>query len=93
VALFVLGVGVAGWYPLAQAGAYAALPGRSGTVLAVTQVLGAPVSIGLPVVTGMVAETAGLPACLALLGLAPLVALLIVPASAPDSGSRPDQPD
>lgn len=78
-ALFVLGVGVAGWYPLAQSAAYAVLPGRSGTVRAVIVALGAPVAVGLPVAVGWVGERFGITAAVGLLGLAPLMVLLVAP--------------
>lgn len=84
-ALFVVGCAAAGWYPLAQAGAYATLPGRSGAVRAVVTLFGAPFAIGLPLVVGGVAGVWGIAAAVGLLGLAPVAVLLLTPASAPAS--------
>lgn len=50
LAPFIMGIGVAPWFPLAQAQAYAALPGRSGTVGAL-QSLFAPLEIAAPALT------------------------------------------
>jgi len=77
-ALFVIGAGAAGWYPLAKAQAYQLLLGRSGTVRAVAQ-LGAPVEVALPLVVGTVAERFGITAGVSVLGLAPLLVLLALP--------------
>jgi predicted MFS family arabinose efflux permease len=77
-ALCVIGFGAAGWYPLAKAQAYAALPGRSGTVSAVAA-LGAPFEVGLPLVVGAVAARWGITAGVGLLGMAPLLVLVCIP--------------
>jgi len=75
LALGVIGLGAAGWYPIAQAQAYAQLPGRSGLVRAIMG-LGEPFEIVLPAVVGFLAGQFGLLAGLALLGSAPLLILL-----------------
>ena len=75
LALGVIGLGAAGWYPIAQAQAYAQLPGRSGLVRAMTG-LGEPFEIALPAIVGFLAGRFGLLAGLALLGSAPLLILL-----------------
>ncbi len=80
VALFVIHLGVAGWYPIAKAQAYDRQPGRSGTVRAVIG-LGAPFEVALPGLVGIVAGRFGALAGVALLGLAPLLILLLVPKS------------
>jgi predicted MFS family arabinose efflux permease len=77
-ALFVIGFGAAGWYPLAKAQAYAMLPGRSGTVLALAA-LGAPFEALLPVTVGVVAERWGIGVGIGVLGLAPLLVLACIP--------------
>ena len=78
LALFVIGLGVAGWYPIAKAEAYARLPGRSGMVRAVTD-LGRPFEVALPGIVGLVAGRFGVLAGVGLLGLAPVLILLLVP--------------
>src|SRR5258708_6006945 len=75
LALGVIGLGGAGWYPIAQAQAYAQLPGRSGLVRAIMG-LGEPFEIVLPAIVGFLAGQFGLLAGLALLGSAPLLILL-----------------
>ena len=80
VTLFVIHLGVAGWYPIAKAQAYDRQPGRSGTVRAVIG-LGAPFEVALPGLVGIVAGRFGALAGVALLGLAPLLILLLVPKS------------
>jgi fucose permease len=77
-ALFVIGAGAAGWYPIAKAQAYALLPGRSGTVRAVED-LGAPFEVALPLVVGALADRFGITAGMSVLGLAPLLVLLVLP--------------
>src|SRR5207245_2434001 len=77
-ALFVISVGVSGWYPIAKATAYAQLPGRTGTVRAIIS-LGAPFEVALPGIIGFVAGRFGVLAGIALLGLAPVLVLLLVP--------------
>jgi len=80
VALFVIHLGYVGWYPIVQAQAYDRQPGRSGTVGAVIR-LGAPFEVALPGLVGIVAGRFGALASVALLGLAPLLILLLVPKS------------
>lgn len=80
LALFLVNVGAACWYPIAQAAAYARLPGRSGTVQAVIAV-SAPFEIALPGIVGVLAANFGITAGVAFLGLAPLGVLLLAPHS------------
>jgi predicted MFS family arabinose efflux permease len=77
VALFVIHLGVAGWYPIVQAQAYDRQPGRSGTVRAVIG-LGAPFEVALPGIVGIIAGHFGALAGVGLLGLAPVLILLLV---------------
>jgi FSR family fosmidomycin resistance protein-like MFS transporter len=68
----------AGWYPISQAKLYAALPGRGGTVMAVSSAAGA-VGAVLPLAVGLVAAQVGLYAAFWLLLLGPVALLLGVP--------------
>nr|WP_144440361.1 MFS transporter [Limnochorda pilosa] len=77
-ALFAIGLGAAGWYPVAKAVAYEALPGRSGTVRAAVDIFATPFNAVLPAVVGAVAGGFGLLAGVGLLGLAPVVVLGLV---------------
>jgi fucose permease len=78
VALWVVGVGVSGWYPIAAAEAYRALPGRSGTVRAL-YALTTPLEVSVPPLIGFAAQRWGIQAGMALLILAPLMVLLLRP--------------
>ena len=78
LALFVISLGAAGLYPIAQAEAYARQPGHSGTVRTVIG-LGMPFEIVLPGIVGLVASHFGILAGVGLLGTAPLLILLLVP--------------
>jgi predicted MFS family arabinose efflux permease len=78
VALALIGVGASGWYPIAKAEAYRALPGRSGTVRAVYS-LGIPLEIVAPLVVGAAAQRWGIQAGVALLMVAPVAVLLFRP--------------
>jgi len=75
VILALLGIFNAGWYAVLQAQLYDAMPGRSGTVLSVMNVIGLPAAL-IPIAIGFVAESAGLGAAMWLLLLGP-IALLI----------------
>ena len=59
LALGVISLGATGWYPIAQAQAYAQLPGRSGLVRAMTG-LGEPFEMALPAIVGFLASQFGL---------------------------------
>lgn len=78
LALAVVAFAAAGWYPLAQAAAYATRPGRAALVRTVG-LLGDPIEIVLPGVTGLIAARFGLSAALAFLALGPLAMLLLLP--------------
>ena len=86
VAGFVLGAGVGLQYPLAKARLYRALPGRSGTALAVAGLF-APIELALPIVIGWIADLSGLSVALMLLGLQPVLLLIA------DVMSGPSAPD
>ncbi len=78
LALAVVAFAAAGWYPLAQAATYATRPGRAALVRTVG-LLGDPIEIVLPGITGLVAARFGLPAALGFLALGPLAMLLLLP--------------
>ena len=67
-----------GWYPVLQGEAYASLPGRSGTVMAIHSVIGV-VSMSLIWLVGWTAEQAGLPAAMWLLLAGPLALVVFIP--------------
>lgn len=85
-ALFLVGLGASGWYPVAMAAAYRTHPGRSGLVRAVYS-LGSPFEVALPGVVGFLSGRFGLLVGLGFLGLAPLLVLLVMP-----HASRPEPP-
>jgi FSR family fosmidomycin resistance protein-like MFS transporter len=78
--LAVLGLLNSGWYALPKARLYAALPGRSGTAVAVAGV-GGLVSAGIPAALGVLAQRVGLGPAMWLLLLAPAALLLLTPRS------------
>ncbi len=84
VLLALLGFFNSGWYAILQAQLYAALPGRSGTALAVKNVSGIVGSL-IPLALGLAAQRWGLNLAMWLL-LAGPVALLVGLARGPDAG-------
>ena len=83
--LVVLGLTTAGWYPLLKAGLYAALPGLSGTAMAIASVTG-PLAALPPLAVGVLAGAVGLPNALWLLLLGPLLLLALAPRERASSG-------
>jgi FSR family fosmidomycin resistance protein-like MFS transporter len=77
-----LGLLNAGWYAIPKAGLYSALPGRSGTALAIGSVTGLVGSL-LPITLGLLAERFGLEATMWLLLAGPLVLLVGLPRRSP----------
>jgi FSR family fosmidomycin resistance protein-like MFS transporter len=69
-----------GWYETLQGEAYASMPGRSGTVMALNSITGL-VGAGLVWFVGWFAAQAGLPAAMWLLLAAPVALILFVPTS------------
>ena len=69
-----------GWYPVLQGQAYASLPGRSGTVMAIQAVISV-ISMSLVWLVGWTAAQAGLPAAMWLLLLGPVALVGFVPKS------------
>jgi FSR family fosmidomycin resistance protein-like MFS transporter len=67
-----------GWYEVLQGEAFAAVPGRSGTVMAINSVVGV-LAGGISFLVGWVASQAGLPAAMWILLLGPISLVLFVP--------------
>lgn len=83
IALFAIGLGATGWYPVARAATYDRLPGRAGLARAITGLI-MPLELILPTIVGVLAERLGLVIALGFLGLAPIGVLLLAPrATAP----------
>lgn len=80
LALFIMGIGVAPWFPLAQAQALLAMPGRSGTVGAL-QSLFAPIEIVAPLLIGLIAEQWGIQIGVSVFLLVPLLLFCLRPRS------------
>lgn len=67
-----------GWYPVLQGQAYASLPGRSGTVMAIHAVINV-ISLSLVWLVGWMAAQAGLPAAMWLLLMGPAALVAFIP--------------
>jgi MFS transporter, FSR family, fosmidomycin resistance protein len=76
--LAVLGLLNAGWYAIPKARLYAALPGRSGTAIAVGSA-GGFLGALIPLLLGVLADRAGLAPTMWLLVASPLLLLVLVP--------------
>lgn len=85
--MIAVGATAAPLYPLASAQAYAALPGRSGTVQAAAHLF-TPLGLALPWLLGVLADAAGTTAALIALAAQP-VGLAVIAAAQRRSG-RPD---
>lgn len=77
-----------GWYAIPQARLYAALPGRSGTAMAVTSAFGI-LAGGVPLLLGGLAQQFGLAGVMWLLMAGPLGLLILLPRSGKQQRSRP----
>lgn len=75
-----------GWYEVLQGEAFATIPGRSGTVMAVNSIFGL-LDGGISFVVGWVAAQAGLPAAMWILLLGPISLVLFVPRHHPQAQS------
>ena len=78
VALFAIGLGATGWYPVARAATYERLPGHAGLARAITGLV-MPLELILPAVVGVLASQFGLVTARGFLGLAPVGVLLLAP--------------
>jgi FSR family fosmidomycin resistance protein-like MFS transporter len=67
-----------GWYEVLQGEAFATIPGRSGTVMAINSVVGLAGGV-ISFVIGWVAARAGLPAAMWILLAGPVCLVLFVP--------------
>jgi len=67
-----------GWYEVLQGEAFATIPGRSGTVMAINSVIGL-LGGGISFLIGWVAAQAGLPAAMWILLIGPVCLVLFVP--------------
>ncbi len=76
-----------GWYEVLQGEAFAAIPGRSGTVMAINSVIGV-LGGGISFLVGWVAAQAGLPAAMWILLVGPISLVLFVPRSGPAIRAR-----
>lgn len=77
-ALALLSIVTACWYPVAQAGLYGALPGRSGVAVFWSSAAGLAGAVG-PLLVGLLAQQAGLSVALGCLAVTPLAVLAVVP--------------
>ena len=71
-----------GWYEVLQGEAFATVPGRSGTVMAINSVIGV-LAGGISFFVGWVAAQAGLPAAMWILLIGPISLVLFVPKHRP----------
>lgn len=78
ILLALLGPLRSGWYQVIQGRAYSAMPGKSGTVIAITSIAGL-LHAAYPVILGALAENFGLSAAMALLTLGPLSLIIGLP--------------
>jgi MFS transporter, FSR family, fosmidomycin resistance protein len=78
VVLALMGLANAGWYAILQGQLYSAMPGRSGTAMAVNSVFSL-VTGAVPALLGFIAHQAGLPVTMWLLLLGPLALLVGIP--------------
>jgi FSR family fosmidomycin resistance protein-like MFS transporter len=74
------------WYPLSQARLYAALPGRSGAVSALSTLV-SPIGLTLPVLFGLLASAVGVGDALWVVLLAPMALLVASSRCASESSS------
>ena len=72
-----------GWYEVLQGEAFASIPGRSGTVMALNSVIGV-LGGGVSFLVGWVAAQAGLPAAMWILLVGPICLVLFVPRHKPE---------
>jgi len=84
--LALLGLFNAGWYSILKAQLYSSLPGQSGVAMAVSNVFGLFGSL-IPLGLGFVAEYAGLPVTMWLLGVGPLALLVGLPRESIPAGT------
>jgi FSR family fosmidomycin resistance protein-like MFS transporter len=86
IVLAALSIATACWYPVAMAGLYGSLPGRSGIAVFWSSASGLAGAAG-PLAVGVLAQAAGLTWALAALAIAP-VAIFVLSLKSPANGSR-----
>ncbi len=77
LALFVIGLGASGWYPVANGQAYSRLPGHASIVRTVMSLFVAA-DVAIPGIVSIIADHYGLIAGLGFLALAPVFMLLLL---------------
>lgn len=83
--LGLVGIVNSGWYPVLQGRLYSAMPGQSGTVMAVGNVGGLAGSL-VPLVLGLVAQHAGLTSAMWCIMIAPIALMAGVPLERENAG-------
>jgi FSR family fosmidomycin resistance protein-like MFS transporter len=89
VLLALMGLGNAGWYAILKGQLYSALPGQSGTAMALDSGFGLVYGL-VPALLGFIAERAGLPVMMWVLAAGPLALLLGLPRVLRPSAARAD---
>jgi FSR family fosmidomycin resistance protein-like MFS transporter len=85
VLLALMGLGNAGWYAILKGQLYSALPGQSGTAMALDSGFGLVYGL-VPALLGLVAERAGLPVMMWILVAGPLALLVGLPRAQAGAG-------
>jgi FSR family fosmidomycin resistance protein-like MFS transporter len=88
ILLACMGILNAGWYAIPQARLYSALPGKSGTAMAVSSAFGVATGL-IPVALGLVAQTVGLNLAMWILLLGPVGLALWLPRESQTSATPP----
>ena len=78
ILVFAVKLGSLGWWPVLEGETFATVPGKSGTVKAVSSITGLAAG-AMTYIIGLVAEQAGLPVAMWLLLAGPLALSLFVP--------------
>jgi FSR family fosmidomycin resistance protein-like MFS transporter len=82
IILALMGLFNSGWYAILKGQLYSALPGQSGTVMAIDSVFGSLTAL-VPIAVGLIAQQIGLGAALWLLLLGPIALLIGLPRQRP----------
>jgi FSR family fosmidomycin resistance protein-like MFS transporter len=85
--LGLMGMFNAGWYAILRGRLYSAMPGQSGTVMALDNITGLAGSL-LPLGIGLAAETFGLGPAMWLMLAGPIALLIGLPRSSPKTGTQ-----
>ncbi|HVO41956.1 MAG TPA: MFS transporter, partial [Aggregatilineales bacterium] len=79
ILLCLVGLFSSGWYAILQSQLYSALPGQSGTVLALSQIASTIGGGLLPLIIGLAAEHVGIGLAIGIVALAPIALLIGLP--------------